>query len=288
MWKKIVAMSLVLVVVLSFTACGEGAEEEAGLPSAQEIIDGVIEAQDDMRSYEFEMDMAMDASGEAEGETFEMTMVIVSSGALDLDNRQMRMNSAMNVALPGEDEMEMAIEAYLIDNMGYSLIDVPGTDPVWEKEEVSEADWEEVIEVLSLARPQVELLESAEVEVIGSEKVQGVDCYVLRVTPDMAQLWETVMQQATLGFGGELGWPELTEELLDEAFYSFSVKQWIAKDTYFLTKVEIDMAIELTAEAMGVEEGEVSIDSAMTMLVYNYNQPVSIELPPEAEEAIEY
>ena len=43
MWKKILTMSLVLVIVLSFTACAEETEEEAGLPSAQEIVDGVIE-----------------------------------------------------------------------------------------------------------------------------------------------------------------------------------------------------------------------------------------------------
>lgn len=278
---KILTMSLALVMVLPFTACGEGTE----LPLAQDIVDGATQALDDIRAYEFEMDTTLDMAGEAEGEVFEMTMGIVSSGALDLDNKQIRLNMAINMALPEEDEMEMAIEAYLIDNMGYAMMDAPGTDPVWEKEEISEADWEEVIKVLSLAGPQVELLETAEVEVIGSEKIKGVDCYVLRVTLDMAQLWETVMQQATLGFGGEIGWPVLTEEILDKASYSFSVKQWIAKDTYFLTKVEIDMAIELTAEAMEVEEGEMSIDSAMTMLVYNYNQPVSIELPPEAEEA---
>lgn len=281
---KILTMSLVLVMVLPFTACGEGTES----PLAQEIVDGATQALDDIRAYEFEMDTTLDMAGEAEGEAFEITMGIVSSGALDLDNRQIGLNMAVNVAMPEEDEMEMTVEAYLIDNMGYSMMDAPGTDPTWEKEEVSEAEWEEVIEALMLARPQVELLESAEVEVIGSEKVKGVDCYVLRVTLDMVQLWETVRQQATLGFGEEIGWPELTEEILDKSSYSFSVKQWIAKDTYFLTKVEIAMAIELTAEAMEVEEGEMSIDSAMTMLMYNHNQPVSIELPPEAEEAIEY
>ena len=36
MGKRIVAMSLVLVMVLSFTTCGKGVE----LPSAQEIVDG--------------------------------------------------------------------------------------------------------------------------------------------------------------------------------------------------------------------------------------------------------
>ena len=35
------------------------------------------------------------------------------------------------------------------------------------------------------------------------------------------------------------------------------------------------------------EEGVVTMDMAVGLLVYNYNQPVSIELPPEAEEAVE-
>ena len=75
MWKKILTMSLALVMVLSFAACAEEAGEEGGLPSAQEIVDGVIQSLDDIRTYQFDMDMTMDMAGEGEGEgeTFEMT-----------------------------------------------------------------------------------------------------------------------------------------------------------------------------------------------------------------------
>ena len=54
-------------------------------------------------------------------------------------------------------------------------------------------------------------------------------------------------------------------------------------------KAEIDMAMELTPEVMDYlgEEGEMSMDITLIFLAYNYNQPVSIVLPPEAEEAIE-
>ena len=222
MWKKIVAMTLVLVMVLSFTACGE----EVGLPSAEDIIDGVIEAQNDARSYECEMDVSLDATGEVEGETFESTMAMAFSGALDLDNRQMRMDMAMNVEVPGEYEMEMGMEMYLVDDMGYIFMDVPGEEPVWEKEEFSETDWEEIIEGMAMTEPQIELLQAAQVKVLRSEKVEGVDCYLLQLTPDMDQLWETVFQQAALG-GQGIELPEVPEELLDEVFSDFSVKQWV-------------------------------------------------------------
>ncbi len=62
MWKKIVAMALAVVVLLPLTACGE---EE--LPSVQEIVGAVIEAQDDIRTYEFEVDITLDMAGEVEG-----------------------------------------------------------------------------------------------------------------------------------------------------------------------------------------------------------------------------
>ncbi len=292
MGRKILAVSLALVMVLSFAACDGGGGE--GLPTAQEIIDGAIQALDDVRSYEFEMDMSLDMVAEDEGETLEMSMEMDYSGALDLDNKQLRLEVTASVAMPGEDEEEMGMEAYLVDNIGYMMIEEPGEEPVWDKDEFSEAEWEEAwestVETLSLAEPQLELLETAEVEVIGSESVKGVDCYVLQITLDAEQLWEMIMQQAMLGFGGSLGLPEFSEELFDKVSHSSSMKQWVAKDTYFLMKVETDMSIELTAEAMGFpeEEGEATIDLAMTILVYNYNQPVSIELPPEAEEATEY
>jgi hypothetical protein len=286
MMRKILTMSLVLVMALSFTACGGD-----GLPSAQEITDGAIQALDDIRTYEFEMDMTLDMAGEAEGETFEATIAMDYSGALDIDNEELRMAVTARATVPGEDETETSLEAYLIDGTGYSITTVPGTEPVWEKNEFPEDEWEEtwegIVEMMSLAEPQLELLEAAEAEVIGSELVKGVDCYVLRLTPDMKQLWDTIMQQATMSFEGGLGLPNLTQEILDEASTSFSVKQWVAKDTYFLMKVEIDTTIELNAETMGVAEGEMSINTALNLLAYNYNQPVSIELPPEAEEAIE-
>ncbi|MBA7560850.1 hypothetical protein ES708_02481 [subsurface metagenome] len=280
MWKKILPMALVLVVVFSFAAC-------VGEPSAQEIINGVFESLDDISTYQFDMDMAMEAAGEAEGEAFEMTMTMGFSGALDLENRQMRADTTMSMALPGEDEMEMGMEMYIIDDVGYMMTDMLGMEPTWMKSEISEADWEEVSEGMSQAESQIELLQGAQVEVIGSETVKGIDCYVLQLTPDMGQLWQTVMQQTQVA--GEEILPEVDEIFLEEVFRSFSVKQWVAKDTYFITKAEIDMVMELTPEAMGFpeEEGEMTMNITMILLAYDYNKPISIELPPEAEEALD-
>jgi len=290
MSKRILAIWLVLVTVLSFTAC-EGGEE---LPPAQEIIDGVVEAMGDVRTQEVDIDMALDMAGEAEDEAFEMTMALALNGALDIGNRQMRMEMTLNMAMPGEEEMDMEVEMYIIDDMTYMRMEVPGMDTMWRKSETQEEQWEEMMEVIDLAESQLELLDMAKVRVTGTEEIKGVDCYILQLTPDVEQLWNLAQEQMELSGQGLPGFGEfldedVIEERLQEIFSSFSVKQWVAKDTYFLIKAEIDIDMEFNPADLGYpeEEGEMAMRMVMSLLAYNYNQPISIVLPPEAEEAIE-
>ena len=289
MRKRILTMSLVMVMVLSFTACDKE-------PSAQEIVDGVIESFDNIRTYQFDMVTTQDMTGEAEDEAFEQTVTMDISGRLDLENVQMRADLTMNVnmAAPEEDEMEEGVEMYIIDGMMYAKPEAPGEEPVWTKEVAPVEVWESMSGISGLENYK-ELLKTAQVKVIGSEKVKGVDCYELQLTPEMTQLWQIAMRPAgEVVRGGILS--TVTEELLEEVFRSFSVKQWIAKDTYFLMRVEIDIAMDMTMEENPEimdyfgQEGEMTMDITLSFLAYNYNQPVSIELPLEAgglEEMIE-
>ena len=146
-----------------------------------------------------------------------------------------------------------------------------------------EGTWDQ----MSQTESQIELLKTAQINFIGSEKIQGIDCYVFELTPDMDQLWQIALQQAALG--GEEVLPDVPEEFLQDIFRSFSIKQWIAKDTYYLTKAEMDISIGLIPEALGQpeENGELSMNISMDVVAYDYNEPVAIVLPPEAEWAIE-
>ena len=139
---------------------------------------------------------------------------------------------------------------------------------------------EEMNQVLSLTA----LIKTAEITVLGSEKVRGIDCYVLEVTPDMDKLWELAMQQSDVA-GETL--PDIADEVIRDMFDDYSVKYYVAKNTYFLMRSAIDMTIELTPDDLGFpgEEGSMTMNITMDLLAYDYNLPVSIELPPEAEDA---
>jgi hypothetical protein len=274
MWKKMVSISLALFMVLSFTACGKE-------PSAQEIIEGVIESYDNIKTYQFELDMNMHATGEAEGEALEHTVIMDNSGTLDLENLQMKVDLSA-----GSGAEMMRLESYIIDGVMYVKPEAPGEQSMWMKQEAPLEVWERMSASSGIENYR-KLLRTAQVEVIGSEKVDGIDCYVLQLNPEMAELYQTAMDPVGgIGQAGMLS--PVPEELLQDMFSSYSVKQWIAKDIYFLTKVEIDMTIESTPELMDYlgEEGETFLDISINFLANNYNQPVIIELPPEAEEAI--
>ena len=288
MWRKTAIVFLAAAMLVPLSACQPAAPEEAAeeraLPSAEEIVNGVVQALKDLKTYRFDADMTMDIAGDSEDETFEATMDMEMSGAANIENGQIQAEINTSMTVPGEGEVDMGMEVYFIDDIMYTLVEVPalGNISMWLKSEIPEGAWEQMNQV----EPQIELLQAAVVSVIGTDTVRGVDCYLLEVTPDLEQLWELFMQQSQVT-SQEL--PEVAEDFMKEIFESFSVTQWIAKTTFHLVKAEIEMALEMTPEAMGFpdEEGSLTMEIAMSVLAYDYNQPVSIELPPEAENAIE-
>jgi len=276
-FKRLFSILLILVMVLSFSSC------ESGL-SAQ-IVNGAIESLDKITTYQYDMNMNADIVYDVGGYTFEVVVSIEFNGVVDVENEQMEMDTNMSNIING-DEGQRVSELYLIDNIMYENVtlivnDVPDMGPMWIKQEMPTEYWE----AMNKVKHQIELLEEAvQVEVIGSDEVRGIDCYVLEIIPDMEKFWQISMQQPEIAM-----LPAIDEEFPQEVFKGFSMKQWIEKDTYFLAKAEIEMALELTPEASGSpeEQGLITMDITIDLMVYNYNQPVSIILPQEAEEALE-
>jgi len=251
MVKKVISASLVLIVALTVTSCnGEK------LPSAEEIFERAIAALDDLETCQFDAEIDM-----------EMTV----------------------------EDITAAMEMYLIDSTMYANIDMPfpmngALGSGWVKFEIPEDLMEQQIPTNQMDH-LTEILELGEFKVTGTQKINGVACYVLEFTPDPNELYELIVEQIQLMTEEE---PEdmeleLLRNMIDTIADSISVKLWISKDTYFLTRVEFDIALDITPEDLGEpeEEGRVIADMTMIFDIYEINQPVSIELPSEAENATE-
>jgi hypothetical protein len=175
---------------------------------------------------------------------------------------------------------------YVVDDTVYMNMDFFGFEDTWMKTDVTDEVWGEMSQAVELVEPYVGLLEAAQVTVTGIEEVAGEDCYVLEVTPDMDQLWQLAMQQVEMVDTEMLG---PTEDFISDMFRDFSVTIWVAQDTFFVNRVIVDMSVEMTPEDMGFpdEDGVYQMDILMYLLAHDYNQPVSIILPPGALSAVE-
>lgn len=268
-----------LVAILALNACG-------GEPAAMEIVEAMTEAMGAVDTYQYEVNLDFNATGEEASEPIETSMTMDLSGASDLASRMMQADITMEASRSGEDPdiSEVGMEMYLVDDVMYIHARLPemGGLSMWLKTEIPEEYWGQMNQVES----QMELAAAAEVTLTGSEKVGSVDCYVLELVPDMDQLWETMMAQ---GHAAGDVWPEMPFEGELPDISSFSVRQWVAKDTYYLMKAEITMAMSAPLGTAGVSgtESDVDVEMSVSITMHDYNVPVSIELPEEAEDAID-
>jgi len=283
MRKKVLAIALMLVAILSINAC-------TGAPSAERIISNALAAMTSVKTYEMDMTMDMAMAVEVDDEAMAMNITMTGSGACDIENMKMRADFEMDMEMgmpedPDEIEMKMGMEMYLIDDMMYAMMDMPLLGSTWTKSRVPQGQQQELLGSMDI-ETMVELLEATPVKVMSSDRVNGIDCYLLQLEPDVALLWRLIMQQLELT---NMEMPAVDAEIISDLFRHVTVKQWIAHDTYYVIKTEIEIALELTPEAVGEpdEEGVATIEITMIMLMDNYNQPVAIELPPEAEDAVE-
>jgi len=264
--------ALSLLLSLTIIAVMVGCSGTAGEPTADEVVNKVLAAQAKIRSYRLEMYVTTDIDGQFDSERLDETMWIDASCVIDQANNQMEATMRVETESDGERDVTETITYLMGDNVyvGHAF---PGQEPTWTEAEV----WEDFWETQDTIDQQLELLRGAEVKRLRDERVEGTDCYVLEITPHFDQFWQMATQY-TLVFGMTAPDPE-------EVIKEVSIRQWIAKDTFFLVRGEIQMTVHLTSEALGMPEDEGQVTSRMDMYVvaYDYNEPVSIELPPEVD-----
>jgi len=110
--------------------------------------------------------------------------------------------------------------------------------------------------------------------------VGGVNCNVLQLKPDYAALQEMLSQQA----GSEEEVPDIASLISD-----LSIKVWVAKDTSYITKIEIVLAANIPSEVLGGAAGGegLAVNLTVTMQFSDFDESVSIQLPAEAQNAEE-
>jgi hypothetical protein len=291
--RKIITFGAFLLLALALMIPLAGCSDDDGGNSAEiseaTLIEKVISSSANIETCQFTMQMTMDISSKGDGESLDMNLSYGGTGKIDNANQQMemKMNVDMDMNMLGMDmDQDMDMEMYFIGNMMYMMTssDLMGSE--WTKSSLpEETGWESQ----DLVAQQTELLQGASLDISDGGMVNGVSCYKVEIIPNMLTLYETLMQQPGMSTEGLPEGMNITD--LMDMIKEIGVTQWYAKDTFFPMKSDMSMTMVMNSEDMDpsgmMGDMEMGMDMTMNMEFSNYNEPVSIELPPEAANAVE-
>jgi hypothetical protein len=210
----------------------------------------------------------------------------------DISNRKMSMGMTITDTEPENNPEIFSLEMYLINGEDYqkdSAVGLYQPNP-WTKTTMTGTLWNRETQIPFLT----ELLKTAvQVDSSGNEIVDGVDCYVLTITPSAQGAVDfAVSQEQPFGPQIDINWGGETPVVRPDAFASGSIQIWIARDNYLPVKVEINLdfqgdvgqigGISISPSSSTPAANPVDSRFQGELDFSNYNQPVSIQVPQDA------
>ena len=256
----------------------------------QSIVGKILDAAQEVKTCTFDMTMKINTRIECADAS--KVMRINLDGTFDIDNVAKKMKAVIYITMEelGVELKQAVMELYVLDNKQYTKFDQPGEPSRWQVEDLAAGTWES----MHYWEHHVDLLQKSELELLGTEKVNDIDCYAIQLSPDMAEFLKMMLAEQQLGQQFSEEEIDIITTALSRFFVSFmdlSAKEWIDKDTYLPRKTEMVMDIYISPDEF-MELGlvvlagyEFTLGTNVSLVVDNYNEPLSIVLPPEAQEA---
>jgi len=272
-----VILAFLCVPLLAASGCADGQMSDADL---EKMVRKVIERNAAIDTAAFDLTMEAQVDVEGDEDVDEMTISASGTGVMDSASQAMHMTMDMVTTVPGEGEIDVPVEYFLVDGWMYMSIEIPDEGQQWMKIQMPEGMWEQQSQV----QQQIDLLRDAEeVSYLGSEEVGGVPCHVVKIVPDMDSLREMMaqVQGQITGFEGL----DMSTVDFSEMIKSMSMTQYVAEDSYLFMKTEQHIVMEITPDRLGMPEGEferITEDVSTTMVFRDYGKPVTIQLPQAA------
>ena len=237
-----------------------------------------IESSKNIKTYKFKMSVRSEVVFGNESEGLKSTMVSNATGAVDLVNKKMYVDVHTVINRLGR-TYEMKSETYVINDTAYVRSVRPNGSSVWFKTKVRNDFW---IRNNQIDR-QMEFLNFSKVEKLSEESVNGTECYVLELKPDLDKFVEYMANSSK-------SVPQ-NMSMLKNTIKDVEIKEWIAKDTFYPIKSEVLTVMEMPMKiSIGSLKGNISIKEMIktTVEFYDYNEPIVIKLPKDALNATKY
>jgi hypothetical protein len=273
-------LGIILTISIVLTGC-------AGTDlTAEEILSNTVTAMGKIETYQVAYDMVLDMEIVGGDEAMKMSMDGTGTGAMDIPKEKMQMNMDINAEIPGSGtsqmSMKMAMGMYMVDGWLYTQMNIPMAEEQWNKTKVegNEVSQNQLAQLVQMLKT------TTQTTLTGTEKVSGTDCYVLKITPNLEDLFNWLMSQSGAlneGF-------DFSQFDISKLIKNFELKYWIAKSNFNIAKASADMSMDVTPDTVGASSEDferMTMVVSMSMTFSQYNQPVDIQLPAEAANAVE-
>ncbi len=278
---RFTAAALTLTLGLGLTACGGTAPAaetpEEVLTKAQEALAGVTSM-----GY----DMTMDLSMGAEGETLAISTVtradtvlspLAMKAEMEMDLGDLGETTSMTIYAKEQDGSYLTVVG-TPDEAGQMTWQSSSMDALGELENLSGAD------SMQLYLDSIQNFTQGESETVNGVEATRYDGVILG-----EDLSEVIAASGALSQLDSLGMGEMSE--LFKGMGDLPVSLWIAKETYYPVKYEMDLTEMMQSildktlsEQLGADIGLTVEQAALSMTIRDINQVGEIEIPAEALE----
>lgn len=300
---KYILSPLMLVAILalsSFYGCGGGATTTtaawAGIPAEQltqqqlqQMLADSVKSYENLNTYKFIviMDIATNVTGGVNPWGTSLQNLVTGGSNIAEEQTGMTMQMTMAMVGMGQDNepQSLAYDIYALPDWVYMKMSLTGMGEQWLKVAMS-SSLKQILNLDTVSQQMQPLKSPSKVEYLRTEAVDGVDCYVLSVSPSPEQMAKWLTDQKINS--GNLDWQNLVSNT--DAFKEFSLLYYVAKDSNLTMRMVMNMAIELSAAEAGSTDlsfDNMQMNVKSDMKIFDHNQPFSITLPDEASLATE-
>jgi len=302
---------LTIILILAFLAiCGCMENQDKPEMNIEELKALTLSAADNLTSYSLQSTMsrirtinAIGANATAENATTIKESAETSAIVSLADQKaHAKGSTTIEVERPGLDKNTTTTEAevYQIGNSTY-IIDESGNWTHLQDPRTAEEIWGEGNN--NQVKAMAETFNLSQAEMMGSEMIDGIDAYKLRIITgesDNEALYNTAFNLAANLVSYPMLVPSINREELNETG-KIEKTIWISKSTYLPVKYHSLMSFTMTPSIVGgldintsqitmfnesIEMGAVDVTIEASDIYYDINKPLDINPPAEALDAI--
>jgi len=275
-------MLLALAVLLCSSSAFCQMNNTSGELNASALQSLIADASIPSESYRFLMDMEQNTNiaNLTSGEAQELYTHTIGFGSLNMTSRALKLVMASLTLPRGDDEnaTASALEEYLLNDTVYLKVDGNWTSM---KLPVISESWSQQ----NTIGQQIDMLNRSNLSLLGSEVVDGQECYKLKAEMGSLAIAEQMSQQAASILPAQsMNLTQLFRNMSIEALY------WITKDAHQLKKAEVLQSFIMNPESLGLPINEtgnlsMSVNTTISMVFQDMNKSVNVQLPSEAGNA---